>query len=192
MDVPFWALKLGYPVGVEACSTKLYPETAPLASIVRYQFPSRGDMPPVELTWYDGGLLPPRPRELKEGQRMGDEGGGVILVGETGTIVCATYGRSPRLLPDSKMKEYMSKRPPKVIPRVEGSHEDDWVTACKGGRPACSNFDYSGPLTETVVMGNLAVRSGKKLDWDGRNMKVTNILDANKYVNPPYRQGWTL
>ena len=85
------------------------------------------------------------------------------------------------------------ERPPKTLPRINTSHEQDWITACKGGRAACSNFDYAGPLTETVVMGNLAIRRlGEKLQWDGENMEVTNDDRANKYVNEPYRKGWSL
>ena len=190
IDPIFAALKLRYPTSVEASSTKVNSETAPLASIVRYQFPARGDMPPVKLTWYDGGLMPPRPQELEPARRLNRGGSGVIFVGDKGKLMCGEYGDGPRLIPEAKMKEY--ERPPKTIPRVIGTHEQDWVRACKGGKPACSNFDYAGPLTETVVMGNLAIRSGKKLDWDGQNMKVTNVPEANEYVHYKYRQGWNL
>lgn len=192
IDPAFWALKLGYPTGVEASSTKVNSESAPIASIIRYQFPARGDMPPVKLTWYDGGLMPPRPQELEPGRKMGDNDGGVLFIGDKGKLMCGCYAKSPRLIPETAMKAYT--RPPKTIPRVGGidNHEQDWIRACKGGKPASSNFDYSGPLTETVVMGNLAIRAGEKLDWDGLNMKVTNVPDANKYVRRPYRQGWSL
>lgn len=149
-------------------------------------------MPPVRLNWYDGGLLPARPEELEPGRKLGDSG--VIFEGDKGKIMCGTYGEGPRIIPETKMREY--QRPPKTIPRIEGggeAHEQNWVDACKGGEPACSNFDYSGPLTETVVMGNLAVRfPGRKLDWDGENMKVTNLEEANEYVHRQYRQGWSL
>ena len=103
-------------------------------------------------------------------------------------------GKSAQLIPELKMREY--KRPPKTIDRIPDGidgHEQDWVRACKGGKPACCNFDYAGPLTETVLLGNLAIRySGKKLDWDGPNMKVTNVSEANEYIHRQYRQGWTL
>ena len=108
--------------------------------------------------------------------------------------MCGTYGEGPRIIPEAKMREY--QRPPKTIPRIDGGgegHEQNWVDACKGGEPACSNFDYSGPLTETVVMGNLAVRfPNRRLEWDGENMKVTNLEEANEYVHRQYRQGWSL
>jgi len=205
LDPVFWALKLKYPISVEASIastrrktesgwTKLVvnTETYPNASIVRYKFPARGDMPPVKLTWYDGGLLPPRPEELEPGRQMGDSG--VIFVGGKGKLMCGTYGDGPRLVPETKMKEY--KRPEKTLPRIDGGvegHEKDWARACKGGKPASSNFDYSGPLTETVVMGNLAIHyPGRKLEWDGQNMKVTNFPEANEYVRRRYRDGWTL
>jgi len=195
LDPAFWALKLGYPVSVEASSTKVNDETAPLASIVRYQFPEREGMPAVKVTWYDGGLMPPRPEELEPGRMLGDGDGGLVFVGDKGKIMCGCYGRSPRLIPESAMKEY--KLPQKTLPRVEGDlggHEMDWVRACKDpSKPASSNFDYSGPLTEMVVMGNLAIRNqGVKLEWDGLAMKVTNHEAANQFVQRQYREGWTL
>jgi len=190
IDSPFWALKLGQPISVEASSTKVNSETYPLASTVHYHFPAREGMPPVKLTWYDGGIRPPQPEELEPGRRMGSDNGGTLFVGEKGKLVCGCYGNSPRLIPEAKMAAY--KRPPKTIPRVRGHHQD-WVQACKGGKPACSNFDYAGPLTETVLLGNLAIRNpGKKLYWDGPNMRFTNNDEANKYIHRKYRQGWTL
>ncbi|MHC4664524.1 MAG: Gfo/Idh/MocA family protein [Planctomycetota bacterium] len=201
LDPVFWALKLGYPAAVEACHSydvrEMWKradnkETYPRASIVRYEFPARENMPPVKLKWYDGGMLPPRPEELERGRQIG--GSGVIFVGEKGKLICGTYGDGPRLIPESKMREY--KRPPKTLPRIEGDvggHEKNWVRACKGGEPACSNFDYAGFLTEAVLMGNLAIRHpGERLNWDGENMRVTNLPEANEYVQRQYRQGWTL
>ncbi len=205
MDPVFWGLKLRYPTHVQACHSTYYSkmwkseakwEIYPRSSIVRYQFPARSEMPPVKFTWYDGGMMPERPVELADGLRMGDSDGGVLFIGEKGKLMCGCYGKSPRLLPDALMKAYKQNLPPKTIPRIPGGlggHEQDWVRACKGGQPASSNFDYSGPLTETVVMGNLAIRNaGKVLQWDGENMKVTNVEDANKYVRREYRKGWEL
>jgi hypothetical protein len=201
LDPVFWALKLGYPTAVEACHSydvrEMWKradnkETYPRASIVRYEFPARADMPPVKLTWYDGGMLPPRPEELEGGRQIG--GSGAMFVGEKGKLMCGTYGDGPRLIPESKMREY--KRPPKTLARIEGGaggHERDWARACKGGEPACSNFDHAGFLTEAVLMGNLAIRHpGERLDWDGENMRVTNLPEANEYVKRQYRRGWTL
>jgi len=104
--------------------------------------------------------------------------------------MCGVYGESPRLIPESKMKEY--KPPDKTIPRVTVSHEQDWANACKAGRQPSASFDYSGPLTEMVLLGNVAKKMRTRLDWDGPNMKVTNIAEANQYVCREYRQGWTL
>ncbi len=202
MDAAFTALKLGYPTSVEACasthvSDKFWEfikidDSFPASSVIRYQFPARGDMPPVKLTWWDGGMLPEQPEELAPGERLKlKDDGGTIFVGETGKIVCGTYSDDPSLLPFTKMATF--ERPPQTLPRVKGSHEQNWIEACKGGPPATSNFDYAGPFTEAVVMGNLAVRfSGRKLLWDGPNMRVTNVEEANQYILPPYREGWTL
>jgi len=189
IDAPFLALKLGYPTSVRAVSTEVNNETAPLASVIEYQFPARGGMPPVKLVWYDGELRPPLPADAKPGRRLGSRNGGTLFVGDKGNLACGCYGRSPRLVPETMMKEY--QRPAETLPRSVGHHKE-WIEACKGGKPAGSNFDYSGPLTETVLLGNLAIRSGKPLEWDGANMKVTNVPEANDYVRREYRKGWTL
>ena len=186
----FFALKLGHPTSVEATSTKLNSETFPLASIVHYTFGARGDMPPVKLHWYDGGIKPKRPEELEQGRRLSGDDNGAIFVGDKGKIMCDSNGDAARIIPETKMQEY--KLPPKTLPRVGCSHEMDWVRACKGGQPACSNFDYSGPLTETILLGNIALRAGQKIEWDAKNMKVTNVPEANQYIRREYRQGWTL
>ena len=204
VDPLFWALKLKYPISVEGNistywqaffeETQPKNETFPRSTIVRYKFPAREGMPEVDLTWWDGGLMPARPDELEQGRRMGDEDGGILLVGEKGTIMAGCYGESPRLIPESGMKEY--KRPPPTIERIpegQDGHEQDWIRACKGGKPASSNFDYSGPLSETVLMGNLAIRfPDRQLLWDGETMEVTNDEDANAYVRREYREGWHL
>ncbi len=180
LSTVFKALKLGHPIGVEACCTKLNPETYPLGVIARYEFPARGEMPPVTLSWYDGGLKPPRPKELEPGRGMDD----VIYFGETGTLM------GHRLIPESKMKSY--GRPPKRLPRSVGHHKE-WIDACRGGPPAGSNFaDHAGLLTEVCLLGNVALRAGKKLDWNGPDMKVTNDQEVNRYLHRQYRQGWTL
>ena len=193
LDPVFWALKLMYPDSVEASCAKIsgkeFPESYPLASIIRYDFPAREGMPEVKVHWYDGGLLPERPAELEEGRRMGNEG--ALFVGDKGKLICGTYGSSPQLIPYRKMQAY--KRPEPTIPRVKVGHEMDWVNAIKEGRQPSSNFDYSGPLSEMVLMGTLAQLSpGMKLLWDGKNMQVTNVPELNKYINPPYREGWHL
>jgi predicted dehydrogenase len=204
LDAPFWALKLKYPTAVEGCISTYWPglwkkmepknEQYPRSTIVRFQFPEREGMPPVKLTWWDGGMMPPRPEQLEEGRRMGDSDGGVLFLGDRGALMCGCYGLSPRLIPETRMQEF--KQPAKTIERIPdglGGHERDWVRACKGGKPASSNFDFSGPLSEMVLMGNLAVRyPNRRLLWDGEKMEVTNDAAANAYVRRQYRQGWTL
>lgn len=190
MDAPYWALDLGYPTSVEASSTAVNSETGPVASMVHYYFPARSEKPPVKLTWYDGGLLPPRPEELPDGEPMGNENGGVIFVGDKGKILASDENaKTPRLLPLSLAKEFPT--PEKTIPRSPGHHAE-FIAACKGGQPAGANFDYSGPLTENVLLGNLAIRVGKKLHWDGPNMKCSNVPEANDLIQCAYREGWSL
>ncbi len=195
LDPSFWALKLGHPLSVQATTTHwekgVSGETYPRATIVRYEFPERGKMPGLTLTWYDGRLLPPVPRDFAPNQRF--DGNGALLVGEKGTILHGSHGAGGlRLLPESLAKDY--KKPPKTLPRVAGeSHERDWVRACKDGNPASSNFNYGGALTEMVLLGVLAMRvKDRKLLWDGANMRCTNDDEANRLLNPPRREGWAL
>jgi predicted dehydrogenase len=204
IDPLFWALKLRYPVSVEGSISKYWHgffeetqprnEMFPRSSIVRFKFPAREKMPEVDVTWWDGGLMPQRPAGLEPDRRMGDKDGGILLIGEKAAIMAGCYGESPRIVPESKMKKY--KRPKKTLERIpEGAdgHEQDWIRACKGGKPACSNFEHSGPLSEAVLMGNLAVRfPGRPLLWNGEAMEVTNDKDANAYVRREYREGWHL
>ncbi|MCD4788752.1 MAG: Gfo/Idh/MocA family oxidoreductase [Bacteroidales bacterium] len=194
VDPAFWALNLGQPICIYGSSTQVNTESAPHASMVHYEFPDRGNignikLPPLKLTWYDGGLLPPRPEELKDGQIMGDPNGGVLFVGTKGKLMSGCYGRDPILLPEELNEDYI--RPEITIKRIEnpmrGGHEMDWIRACKESPDSrvqtSSNFDYSGPLNEMVVMGNLAIRLQdlkRKLMWDSENMKITNISDEDE------------
>jgi predicted dehydrogenase len=189
MDMPVWALELGHPSAVEASFTPyLQNETGPQGSIVTYDFPARGSKPPVRLTWYDGGLRPPRPKELEPDRSM--PGTGSLVIGDKGVILAEESG-SGRLIPETAMKAY--KRPPKTIKRVPGIY-GDFIDACLGGDPPSSNFEVSGPLTEIVLLGNVAIRMGRnvRLEWDGPNLTVTNKPEANKFVRRQYREGWTL
>jgi hypothetical protein len=190
LDPVFWSLKLGQPVRIEASNTDLNPDTYPIASIVRYDFPQRGELPPVTVTWYDG-LQPPCPKGIEDPKTMGDAEGGALFIGEKGMLTCGVYGNSPRLLPEEKMKDFTP--PAENIPRVKGSHEMDWIDACKNGRPAGADFSYSGPLTEAALLGNIAKRlPGAVLHWDADALAFQNSGDANKYVKTNYREGWTL
>jgi len=190
MDLAFWALELGQrSVSVEARTTRFNNETYPAASLIRYEFGALGELSEVTVTWYDGGLLPwsaTGPAELEEGRKLPSHGG--LYVGEKGTILAA-LGGGPRLIPESKMKGF--KRPEPSLPRSPG-HWQEWVEACKGGPRPLADFDYAGPLTEMVLLGNVAIRTGGKLNWDGPNMKVTNVSEANQYLRRRYREGWTL
>jgi predicted dehydrogenase len=204
LDAAFWAMKLKYPASVEGCistywhdlwkKTEPRHETFPRSTIVRYQFPARGEMPALKLTWWDGGMMPARPDILEPDEELGDSDGGLVFRGDKGVLICGCYGRNPRVFPETLRSGLESI--PKTIDRIpggQGGHEKDWVRACKGGNPASSNFDYSGPLSETVLMGNLAVRfPNQQLNWDGENMKVKNCKDANAFVHRKYREGWEL
>lgn len=218
IDPAFKALKLGYPSQVEATSATRYgdswnrlvfPKSAPLSSMIHFDFPAREGMPPVTLHWYDGGLMPRRPEELQDGEPMGDSGGGVLFIGDKGKIMCSTYARNPTLLPTSLMKDF--KEPEPTLERVTVNHQRSWIEGIKGGSMPSSNFDYAGPLTEMILMGNLAIRSldiqeekmingekrmvytgNQKLKWDGKNMRITNYDPANQFVKRDYREGWQL
>jgi len=189
MDAVFRALKLGYPTSVEAACTLVNNETYPVASRVTYEFPARGDLAPVTLHWYDGGMKPPRPPELEDG-RVWDTNG-KLYVGDKGKIL------DYRLIPEARQKEY--GKPPQKLERSIG-HYMEWVVACKGGKPAGSNFpDHAGLLAEVVLMGNIALRPAlknkmlsTKLLWDAKERKFTNVPEANQYLTKEYRQGWAI
>ncbi len=189
MDPAFWALKLGQPYSVEASATNINSETTPFGSIVHYQFHARGDMPPVKLTWYGGGLMPPRPEELEPGRQLAGGGNGILFVGDKGKLMADGWGGSPRIIPENKMKQY--KRPAKTLSRSKGHHRD-WIDACKGGKQPHGGFDYSGPMTEVILLGNVAMRTKQKLAWNAKKMKATNSDKADQYIKPEFHNGWML
>ena len=191
-DPVFRALKPGPPLSVEAASTRVNEETYPLSSRVTYKFAARADMPELTVTWYDGGMRPPRPDELEEGREMGATG--ALLIGDKGKILSGRTGY--RLIPEKRAREYGA--PPKKLERSPG-HFKEWVAACKGAKPAGSNFDWAGPLTETVLLGNVALRlkmreelTRQKLLWDSAAFKFTNSDAANQFLKRDYRRGWNL
>ncbi len=192
-DTIFRVLKLEAPVSVESSSSDRYDETYPLASIVRYNFPARGDMPPVKFTWYDGGLKPARPEELEENRplkRRRRRRMKACSSSETAAKFSARFnGGNPKLIPQSKMDAY--KQPPKTLPRSPGN-EREWLDACKGGKvKPGGNFEFEGLVTETLLLGNVATRMGQKLTWDRSNLRVNSDV-AQKYVKPERRSGWEL
>lgn len=187
-DPVFRALKLGAPISVEAVSTRANKETYPLASTVTYHFGARNGMPPLKLTWYDGGLRPARPEELEDGQLLGSNGR--LLIGDKGKIL------GNKIIPESRRQKY--KEPPKSLPRSVG-HYKEWLEACKGGKPGGSNFNWAGPLTEAVLLGNVALRARLREDltrhrllWDAPNLRITNLPEANEFLRREYREGWSL
>jgi predicted dehydrogenase len=181
LSTVFKALKLGHPTAVEASSTKVNPETYPLGVIARYEFPARGSLPPVTLTWYDGGLRPPTPKGLDPDEPLKE----VIYCGEKGILM------GNQLVPEANMDKF--KDLPRRLPLSPGHHKE-WVIAALGGPAAGSDFvNHGGLLTEVSLLGNVAVHcQGTKLLWDGVNQKVTNYAAANKYLRREYRQGWSL
>ena len=185
----FKALKLGHPQWVEACSSnhslgpEVAQETAPLASITRWHFPADGGRPPLTLHWWDGGLRPPRPEELEKDRPFG-ENDWLYIVGDKGKM----YGH--RLIPEARNKEV--GKPPRTLERSPG-HWKEFFAACRGGPPAGSDFGrHAAHLAEVVLLGNIAIRTPQKLYWDGENLRFTNSEEANRLVNPPYREGWKL
>ena len=190
LDPAFAALKLGHPISVEAVQTGFVDsEVIADDNHMVWEFGPEEGHGPVTVHWYDGALEPARPAELEPGRRMGEGGNGILIVGSKGTIMGGGWSRSPRIIPESKMKAY--GRPPQKLPRSKGHHRN-WLDACKGGPKACSDFSYGARLTEFVLLGDVAIRAQKKILWDGPNMKVTNDPDAQRFVQEPYRSGFDL
>ncbi len=189
MDTAVWSLNLTNPTAVEAFSEGKTQDSPPRWSIIRYEFPQRGELPPVKMFWYDGRMMPNTSYGTSD--KLGDNG--AIFVGEKGTIA-AKYTQKPVILNEKLAKDF--KAPPSPTTRPGGFdhyHHLEWVQACLGsGKKPGSNFDYAGPLTETVLLGNFAVRMGQRIEWDAANMKCTNVPEANKYVTREYRKGWEL
>lgn len=191
-DPVFRALNLGPALSVEASSSRVNAETYPLASKVTYHFPNRGEMPPVKLVWYDGGLRPSRPPGIPEGVVMGTNG--MMMIGTDGVLLDDMGGW--KMYPEARATEYGA--PPKKLPRSPGHHAE-FIRAVKGGEPCGSNFDWAGPLTETVLLGNIALRpelredlTTKKLLWDSDKLRFTNHEPANAFVRRQFREGWEI
>jgi predicted dehydrogenase len=217
MDPAFRILPISYPSEVECSTTTAwsdffkmaeYNDSCPASSIIHMKFPRTDGKGNITLTWMDGGLLPKRPDELLPDEVMGggDLGNGFIFEGTKGKLI-GNYNAPPVLLPTSRMKEVTF--PKQTIPRIRGAengHYTEWVDACLAGygkKELSSPFEFAGPFTEAVLMGNLAIRSygmrinnkfpgRKKLIWDAKNMKITNFDEANAFVKREYRAGWSL
>ena len=188
LDVSLWALKLGLPTSIETVCTPFNKVSFPNATQTFFKFPARGKMPAVSLTWYDGGLLPPKPEELAENEEVNKDGG-VMIVGSKGKLLHDTYGLNPRLLPKSLAES--TPKPKQTLPRINSqNHELNWADAAKGKAEASSPFSYAAELTEIMLLGVVALRAGKKILYDPANMHVTNVPEANQYLQRDYRKGW--
>jgi predicted dehydrogenase len=210
IDPAFKTVGLGYPTDVQCSQVSIYekmwtadyfPESCPAASSVILNFPGKDGKPNVKLHWMDGGIVPERPDELGADEQFGGSDGGVLIIGTKGKMTCGTYGSDPKLLPTSRTNEVNI---PQTLARVPEGHYVQWINACIAGygrQEVSSPFEYAGPLTETILMGNLALRASnikkgntfpgrKKLLWDAPNMRITNFDEANQFVKRDYRQGW--
>jgi hypothetical protein len=145
-------------------------------------------MPPVKIFWHDGIKEQPRIEGIPPDQLLGDKDiNGSVFIGNKGFVTTGCYGERTRLMPDARMKDY--KLPPQVLTRSPG-HYQDWVRACKGGDPACSNFSVSAPFVEWMLLGVIAMKFEGKLEWDAARMRFTNKPEANKYLVPRFRKSW--
>jgi predicted dehydrogenase len=207
LHVFYEALQLGAPTSVSGSRTKMHgglfqmladgsetlpaliatPECESYSTMVTWDFPARGQFPPVRVHWYDGGLRPHRPVELDPRTPMPSSG--LLFVGASGKLLADYSGGNNRLLPEKRYRDFQA--PPKTLPRSIG-HYREWIQAAKGGKPAHCNFEIGSRMTEVALLGTLAARTAQYLEWDSANLRVTNDADANRLINPPYRQGWTL
>jgi predicted dehydrogenase len=200
-NMPFMALKLGYPSTVVAENSKINPETFQQWATITYEFPSRENLPAVKLVWWEGNRNGQRnlpPAELFHGVERPDNG--MLCIGDKGTLFTShAQGGEYKLLPTKNFEGY--KEPDKFLPRLgandrncDDSHKKEWIAACKAGKPsqALCNFGHAGLLTESVLLGNVAILAGKKIEWDGPGMKVVNFPEANQLLQREYRRGWTL
>lgn len=192
MDAAFWTFDLRDPVRVTAETTPLFPETAPLVSRVTYEFAARGNRPALRVIWRDGNLLPPRPPQWEKNRPWPPMDSGQMFLGDDGVLIAGTYGENPRLIPETRHQEWIASAPAPRYPRSPGVYQE-WIEACKQGKQAGSNFpDYAGPLTEMVLLGNLAIRMGGTIEWDATASRVTNMEVPEEYIRPTYRAGWQL
>jgi hypothetical protein len=190
MDGIFWSLEPGHPTSVEpVVSTPYNNETFPKASIVKWTFPANKNRPGFVSYWYDGHLIPANPTDLELDRKLPPTGN--LFVGTKGSLVIpGDYGESARIIPEARMKEF--GKPKKMLERSPG-HVVEWLMACAGEKPVDypgSNFSYSAPMSETILLGNIALRMGRRLEWNGEKFEFTNLPAANKYLTKEYRQGW--
>jgi hypothetical protein len=199
MDGPYWALDLRDPISVEAFSEGNTKEAAPQWSVIKYEFPDRPDRPAVKLFWYDGGIAP---NQRIVGAPLADvtkdPTNSILYVGDKGKFIAEVHEQpgfidAPKRPKTTQPTEAAKERkgPDPFLPRSIGHHKE-FLESVKGGKPCGSNFDYAGPMTEMVLLGNLAVRTGRRVEWDAKNMRATNVPEANQYVSREYRKGWEI
>ena len=183
-NVAFWGLELKDPIAVSAETSPRFKETFPAWSRVTWEFGARGSRPPVKFHWYDGGQMPAK--QLFEGHELVENGS--LLIGDKGKLYIPNpNGARTVLLPEKAFKDLTP--PPQTLPDSPGHHEE-WIEACKTGKQAMSHFAYAGAMTESLLLGNIAIRCGQRIEWDAKTMRITNVPEANQYVNPPQRKGW--
>ena len=189
LGTPNMALRLTAPVSVECVEQEGKGKyTFPKKSTIRFDFPARGAMPPVKIFWHDGMKAQPRIDGIPPDELLGDKDiNGSVFIGDQGFVTTGCYGERTRLMPDAKMKDY--KFPPPVLTRSPG-HYRDWIRACKGGEPACSNFSVASPFVEWMLLGAIALKFDGKLEWDASKMRFTNNNAANRFLKPTFRKGW--
>jgi predicted dehydrogenase len=186
-DLPYWALKLGAPTSVTADQEGMTKESPPKASTVTYEFAQRGNLAPAKFVWYDGGRKPSA--DLVKGKKLPTNG--VILVGDKDTLYVPSYWGKGEFLSGAKYEDFTKVA--ETLPKKDDfdrCHYEEWITACKGGPKAYSNFDEAGPLTEMILLGNIALRAGRRIEWNAKKLKVTNDKEANRLVSKEYRRGW--
>lgn len=194
MDGVFWAMQPGHCEYVEPVAmTPMNAESFPKSAVVRWHFPRAGGRPAFDAYWYEGTLLPPAPPTIEVGRAL--RGSGNLFVGTKRTLlVQGDYGETSLLIPETERKAYKTRHgdPKQIIPRSPG-HLQEWLMACCGDQPLDfpkSNFSYAAPMTETLLLGNIAMRMGRRLNWDGKNLRFTNVAEANQFVSKEYRSGW--
>lgn len=192
LDLPFWALELGMPSAVHAETTKVSKHGTHTSALVTWEFPAKGDRGPVVLRWFDGGRMPERPAEMEKDAKVAPEGGSFV-VGDKGSLyIPGMRPDSVRVVPEAKMRELALAKalPPKSIPRVKGGPVNEWLDAIEAGTQPLSNFEYAAPLTEVVLLGNLAMRSGERIEWDSEKLEVKGHPELEPLIKPTFREGW--
>lgn len=194
MDSAYWGLDLGFPTSIEATCTTLTGYTYPVSSVVTYEFPARGKFPALTYKWYDGDLRPAIPNFLKDRNPLTGQyhANGTMMIGDDAIILTDTYSSTARILPYERFQELRTDLPDPSLRRIEGSHLAEFYSAIRENRPASSDFSYSGPFTEMVLLGTVAQQTGRRLEFDAKKRKFVNDKDATDLLSKQYPEGWIL